>query len=115
MGKPHPKMVAVGSDEHLGLVSQAPEGGRVDDPVAVALEDVPRAAGAAIGFLMGPAARLAWPLGAGREGHQVLSFSIRIWAGVRVQLKPSTPSFSSLLTKAWASDLLGNGPTRRRK
>src|SRR4029453_8379254 len=100
MGKPHPKMVAVGSDEHLGLVSQAPEGGRGDDPVAGAPEEGRRAAGAAIGFLMGSAARLAWLRGEIRKCHQVLSFSIRIWAGVRAQLKPPTPSFSRLLTNA---------------
>ena len=37
-------MVAVGRDEHLRLVAQAAEGDRMDDPVAVALEDVARAA-----------------------------------------------------------------------
>jgi hypothetical protein len=35
-----PEMIAVGSDENLRLVAQAPERDRVDDPVAVALEDV---------------------------------------------------------------------------
>ena len=46
----HAKMVAIGRDEHLGLVPQPAEGDRVDDAVAVALEDVARAARAAIGF-----------------------------------------------------------------
>ena len=59
-GQADPEMVAVGGHEHLGLVAQAAEGGRMDDAVAVALEDVARAAWAAIGFRMGPAARLAW-------------------------------------------------------
>jgi hypothetical protein len=37
-------MVAVGRDEHLGLVAQAAEGDRMDDPIAVALKDVARTA-----------------------------------------------------------------------
>ena len=39
MGQPDPEMVAVGRDEHLRLVAQAAEGDRMDDPVAVALEE----------------------------------------------------------------------------
>ena len=35
-------MVALVIDEHLGLVGEAAEGGRMDDPVAVALELGPR-------------------------------------------------------------------------
>src|SRR5688500_13471812 len=116
MGQPHAEMVAVGRDEHLRLVAQAAEGDRMDDPVAVALEDVARAPRSAVGFPMGPAARSAGLRGeVPRQGHQVFSFSILIWAGVRVQLKLSTPSFSSLLTKAWLSDLLSNGPITSRK
>jgi hypothetical protein len=38
VGQPGAVMIAVGTDEDLGLVLQPPEGGRVDDPVAVALE-----------------------------------------------------------------------------
>ena len=57
VGQPDPEMVAVGRDEHLGLVAQAAEGDRMDDPVAVALEDVARAARAGVDFGMGPAAR----------------------------------------------------------
>ncbi len=37
-----PKMVALVMDEDLGLVSQPPEGGRMDDAVPVALEFGPR-------------------------------------------------------------------------
>ena len=44
VGQADPEMVAVGGDEDLGLVAQAAEGDRVDDPVAVALENVARAA-----------------------------------------------------------------------
>ena len=57
VGQADPEMVAVGRDEHLGLVAQAAEGDRMDDPVAVALEDVARAARAGVGFGMKAAAR----------------------------------------------------------
>ena len=116
MGQAHPEMVAVGGDEYLRLVAKAAKGNRMDDPVAVALEDVARAAGAAVGFLVGPAARSAWLRGEvlGKR-HQLLSFSILIWAGLRVHLKLSTPALSSFLTNAWASSVLGKGPTSRRK
>src|SRR5688572_25114221 len=88
MGQADPEMVAVGSDEHLGLVAKAAEGDRMDDAVAVALEDVAWSPRTTVGFRMGPAARSAWLRGEVAQGiHQVLSFSILIWAGVRVQLK----------------------------
>ena len=57
VGQPDPVMIAVGRDEDLRLVAQAAEGDRVDDPVAVALEDVARAARAGIAFGVEPAAR----------------------------------------------------------
>ena len=57
VGQPNPVMVAVGRDEHLRLVPQAAEGDRVDDPVAVALEDVARPARAGSVFGMKAAAR----------------------------------------------------------
>jgi hypothetical protein len=38
------KVVAVGRDEYLRLVPQATEGNRVDDPVAIALENISGAA-----------------------------------------------------------------------
>ena len=59
VGQANPEMVAVGRDEHLGLVAQAAEGDRMDDAVAVALENVARAARGAIDLGMGPAARFA--------------------------------------------------------
>jgi hypothetical protein len=43
-------MIAVRSDEHLGLVAQATERDRVDQPVAIALEYVTRPARAEVGF-----------------------------------------------------------------
>ena len=54
MGQADPEMVAVGGDEHLRLVAQTAEGDRVDDPVAVALEDVARPARTVVVFLDGP-------------------------------------------------------------
>jgi hypothetical protein len=38
VGQADAEMIAIGGDEHLGLVAQAAEGGAVDDAVAVALE-----------------------------------------------------------------------------
>jgi hypothetical protein len=49
-------MIAVRCDEDLGLVTKATEGDRVDDAVAIALEDVPRTARPRPGLLEGPAA-----------------------------------------------------------
>src|SRR3546814_6589311 len=62
MGQARPVVVALVIDEDLRLVLQAAEGGRVDDPVAVALE---RRAVGRLGFRHEPAARL---VGAGGEG-----------------------------------------------
>jgi len=45
-------MVAVGRDEHLRLMPEAPECDGVDDPVAIALEDVARASGTGVAFRM---------------------------------------------------------------
>jgi hypothetical protein len=50
-------MVAVRGDEHLGLVAEAAEGDRMDQPVAVTLKDVARASRAAAIFVMEPPAR----------------------------------------------------------
>jgi hypothetical protein len=58
MGQADPEMIAVGRDEHLGLVTQAPERNRMHDPVAVALEPVARAARRSIFLGEIPAARL---------------------------------------------------------
>ena len=56
VGQPDAEMIAVGRDEHLRLVAQAAERDRVDDPVAVALEDVARPARAGIRLGMKAAA-----------------------------------------------------------
>jgi hypothetical protein len=52
------EMIAVGGDEHLRLVPQAAEGDRMNDPVAIALEDVARAARAGVRLRVKAAARL---------------------------------------------------------
>ena len=57
MGQADAEMVAVGGDEHLGLVAQAAESDRMDDPVPIALEGVARTAWAVGAFGVGPAAR----------------------------------------------------------
>jgi hypothetical protein len=49
-------MVAIGRDEHLRLVAQAPERDGVDDPIAVALENVARTSWAGAIFWMQAAA-----------------------------------------------------------
>ena len=68
VGQPNPVMIAVGGHEHLGLVTKPAEGHRMDDSVAVALEDVARPA--AIAFRMKPAARRARLRGkAGEHRH----------------------------------------------
>jgi hypothetical protein len=56
VSQPNPIVVAVRSDEHLRFVAESAEGDGMNDPVAVALEDVARASWRPIGFRMGPAA-----------------------------------------------------------
>ena len=112
--QPDAVMVAVGRDEHLGLVAQAAEGDRMDDPVAVALEDVAGAARAAIAFVMPAAARAP---GAGgnsrRKAHSVPSGTILSEAEL-VQLKASTPMVPRSSAKISASPRPRNGPMTRR-
>jgi hypothetical protein len=50
-------MIAVGRDEHQGLLAESAESNTVDDAVAVALEYVARAARTGIRFRMQAAAR----------------------------------------------------------
>jgi hypothetical protein len=57
VGEADSEMIAVGGDEDLGLVAEAPERDRVDDPVAVALEGVARAAPAPFGLAVQPPPR----------------------------------------------------------
>jgi hypothetical protein len=57
VGEPDAEMIAVGRDEDLRLVAKAAEGDRMDDPVAVALEDVAGPARAMVALRMEAAAR----------------------------------------------------------
>jgi hypothetical protein len=116
MSKPDAEMIAIGRDKHLRFVPQSPESDRMYDPVPVPLESIPRAARSPVVFREGPAARLGRLRGKGLWKHHLEeSFSILICDGVRVQLKPPTPSLASLLTKAWLSDFVSNGPITNRK
>ena len=103
VGQADPEMVAVGSDEHLGLVAQAAEGDRVDDPVAVALEDVARATRAGVMFRMEPGRAIA---AGARRGPAEGSFGGE-WpdpvGSDLVQLNASTRTLSRSSTKISAS------------
>jgi hypothetical protein len=61
VGQADAEMVAVGRDEHLGLVAEAAEGDRMDDAIAVALKDVARPTGTGIDFGMEASARPVRP------------------------------------------------------
>ena len=112
--QPDPEMIAVGRDEHLGLVAQAAEGDRMDDPVAVALEDVAGPARTRIGFGMKAAAR------PGRSAASAAGSVIRSRAGRSCRLSElvhlnafnSTDPRSSANISASAA--LRNGPITRR-
>ncbi len=67
VGEPRAVMVALVEDEHLGLVLEAAEGGRVDDPVAIAAEGAAAFAG---GLGMEPAAALGRVARVGRPGYR---------------------------------------------
>src|SRR5689334_17540004 len=62
--EPDPKMIAVRSNEYLCLVPKPAERDRVHDAVAVALEDVARAARGEVGLGMKAATR---PVGSGGQ------------------------------------------------
>jgi hypothetical protein len=58
MGQTDPEMIAVGRYEHLRFMAEAAERHRMDDPVAITMKCVARAARAAAVLDEGPAARL---------------------------------------------------------
>ena len=107
-------MIAVGRDEHLGLVAKTAEGDRVDQPVAVALEDVAGAAGAVAVLWVQPAAR---PRGIGGDKrwkrHSTASGAIRS-AWELVKFDASMPTEAKSPARISASERPRNGPTRRR-
>src|SRR5215217_337642 len=107
-------MVAIGSDEDLGLVAQAAKGDRMNDAVAVALEDVPGTAGTVVALGMEPPAR-ARRVGCNTDEmpHSVPSGTIlSVWE--LVQLKASIPTLSGSPAKIAASSRPRNGPITSR-
>ena len=114
VGQAHTKMVAVGRDEHLGLVPQSPESDRMDDPVAVALEDVARAARAGVAFGMQAAARSRRMRSQRlRKLHSVPSGTI--WsAGELLHLNALTSTVCRSSAKMSASPVLRKGPITSR-
>ena len=75
--EPDAEMIAVGRDEDLRLVPQPTKADRMDDTVAVALEDIARAPWAGVRFRMKAAARArGLRSDAGRKAHSVPSGTI---------------------------------------
>src|SRR5260221_1719524 len=112
--QPHPIMIAVGRHEHLGLVAQAPERDRVDQPIAIALEDIACTARATAILGVEPSAR---SFGAGcnkrRKFHSPASGAIRsAWEFVKFDAGMPTVSKSSASVSA--SERPRNGPTSSR-
>jgi hypothetical protein len=87
MGQADAVVIAVRRDEDLRLVTKTPEGDGVNNPVAIALENVTRAARRPVGFRMGPAAGCAGVRGKCR-GHSLGNFLI-VWPGRLVHVKAS--------------------------
>ena len=114
VGQANAVMVAVGRDEHLSLVAEAAEADRVDQPVAVALENVARPARTRIAFGMEAAARIGGiSSDAGRKSHSVASGAIlSVWE--LVNRKASMPTLFRSSAKVSASDEPWNGPTSNR-
>src|SRR3954469_21619568 len=107
-------MVAVGGDEHLGFVSQTAERDGVDDPVAVALENVAWTARAEIGLSVQAAAR-SRRVRSQRLGkpHSVPSGTISS-VGELLHLNAFTPTVSRSWAKFSASDWPRKGPMTSR-
>ena len=99
-------MIAVGGDEHLGLVAQSAEGDRVDDPVAVALEDVTGAARPFVGFGMKAPARGSRQR---RRDQLVPSGTIRSLSEL-LHLNAFTSTNSRSAANVSASEAVRNGP-----
>ena len=89
VGEADAEMVAVGRDEHLGLVPEATKRDRMDDAVTVALEGVARSAGDS-GFLPVQASARAGGIGrVRRKSHRVWRRCIS-WPASLVQAKAET-------------------------
>ena len=114
VGQANPEMIAVRGNEHLGLVAQATKSNRVDQAVAIPLENVARAARAGVAFRMKAAARSRGMCGERRrKAHSTGSGAI-LSAGELVNLKASTPRVSRSWAKIAASEAPRNGPTSSR-
>src|SRR5258705_7888141 len=114
VSQPNAEMIPVGRDEHLGLVAEAAEGDRMDDAVAVALEDVARPARGGIDLGMKASARSRRLRGnAAGKAHSVPSGTI-LSDSELVQLNASMPTVSRSALKVSASDVPRNGPITSR-
>src|SRR3954453_7714912 len=105
VGQPDPEVITVGGDEDLGLVTQPAERDRVNDAVAVALENVPRTARRGVGLVMKSAARVRGSGGKRFAGpHSVPSGTI--WSDSELtQRNELTPTDSRSSEKICASEL----------
>ena len=105
VGQAHAIMVAVRRHEHLRLVAQPPEADRVDDPVAITLEDVARPAHFAPPLDMEPPPALRRVTGIrGERAHLPPIFAISSPASL-CHTKASPPALAILLTAARASSI----------
>jgi hypothetical protein len=86
MRQPNPIMIRIRCDEDLGLVPETTESDRVDDPVAVALENIAGAARAIVGFRMGSAPRTRGSGGECRRKAHWPGSLVTGWSGSLVQL-----------------------------
>ena len=114
VGQADAEVIAVGCDEHLRLVAKSSESDRMDDPVAVALEDVARAPRTESGSRWrrprDAAGCAATPAGTSfrAEWHNLIRWGI---AALEGELTPTVRRSSA---KVSASLLLRNGPTSKR-
>src|SRR3546814_4443987 len=100
--QPDAKMVAVGRQENLRLVTQPAETDRMDDPIAIALEGVARAA-RLLSFAMKAAAAGIGVRGPGRRRHARRRF---ICASIRSE--EHTSELQSLMSISYAVFCLKN-------
>jgi hypothetical protein len=114
VGQPDAIMVAIGGDKDLSLVAQPAEGNAVDDPVAIALKIVTRAARDIALFIVQPSptvGRIACI--AVQPGHLVSSLTST--PSALAHAKPSPPPLRKSASKALAALKSSNGPTTSRR
>src|SRR5690606_13612322 len=115
VGQPYAIMVAARGHEHLGLVPQPAEADRVDDPVAVALEDIARTAHLAPPLPMQPPPAARRVAGIGCERAHLPPILVTSSPALLCQRKASPPALAILLTVARASSIFLKGPTSSRR